>query len=89
MDTPRWIIIAIAVVTVIALAVYRYGREIALNVKGWGVQAKLQAKGEEHAAKAREESRNVSIGKDARRNLIVTGDGTAAATTGAGRNVST
>ena len=46
MDTTLWIIVAVVVVIVTALLVYRYGREIGLNFKGWGVQAKLQAKGE-------------------------------------------
>jgi hypothetical protein len=92
MDTTLWIIVAVVVVIVTALLVYRYGQEIGLNFKGWGVQAKLRAKGEAHAAKAPAVSRNVSIGGDATGNQIVTGDSTTAGkkptATGAGRNVS-
>jgi len=88
MDTTLWIVAA--AVIVIALVAYRYRREIGLSFKGWGVQAKLQAKGEAQAAKAQGGSRNVSIGGDAADNRIVTGDSTAGkkTTTGAGRNVS-
>jgi hypothetical protein len=88
MDTTLWIIVA--AVIVIALVVYGYRREIGLNFKGWGVQAKLRAKGAE-AAKAPAGSRNVSIGGDAADNLIMTGDGAAGkkpAAGGPGRNVS-
>jgi hypothetical protein len=91
MDMTLWIIVAVVVVIVSALLVYRYGQEIGLNFKGWGVQAKLQAKGEAHAAKAPAGSRNVLIGGDATDNLIVTGDGVAGrkpTATGAGRSVS-
>ena len=91
MDTTLWIIVAVAVVIVTALLVYRYGQEIGLNFKGWGVQAKLRAKGEAHAAKTPAGSRNVSIGGDATDNQIVTGDSAAGkkpTSTGAGRNVS-
>jgi hypothetical protein len=35
MDTNQWIIVA--VVIVIALVVYRYRREIGLNLKGLGI----------------------------------------------------
>src|SRR5215470_15855066 len=89
MDPTLWIIVA--VVIVIALVAYGYRREIALSFKGWGVQAKLRAKGEAQAAKAPMGSRNVSIGGDAADNLIMTGDGAAGkkpAATAAGRNVS-
>jgi len=89
MDTTPWIIVA--VVIVIALVTYGYRREIGLSFKGWGVQAKLRAKGEAQAAKAPTGSRNVSIGGDAADNLITTGDGAAGKTTAAtaaGRNVS-
>jgi len=91
MDMTLWIIVAVVIVIVTALLVYRYGQEIGLNFKGWGVQAKLRAKGEAHAAKAPAGSRNVSIGGDATDNLVVTGDGTAGkkpTATGAGHNVS-
>jgi len=87
MDTTLWIIVA--VVIVITLVVYVYRREIGLSFKGWGVQAKLRAKGEAQAAKAPTGSRNVSIGGDAADNLIMTGDGAAGKKpTAAGRNVS-
>jgi len=89
MDTTLWIVAA--AVIVIALVAYRYRREIGVSFKGWGVQAKLQAKGEARAAKAPAGARNVSIGGDAADNRIVTGDSTAGkkpTTTGAGRNVS-
>jgi len=85
MDTTLWIIVAV----VIAIVVYRYGQSIALSFKGWGVQAKLRAKGEAQAAKAPTGSRNVSIGGDAADNLIMTGDGAAGKKpTAPGRNVS-
>jgi hypothetical protein len=87
MDTTLWIIVA--AVIVIALVTYRYGQNIGLSFKGWGVQAKLRAKGEAQAAKARAGSRNVSIGGDAADNLIMTGDGAAGKKpAAAGRNVS-
>jgi flagellar biosynthesis/type III secretory pathway M-ring protein FliF/YscJ len=92
MDTTTlWIIIAVAAVVVVALVVYRYGREIALNFKGWGVQAELQAKGDAQGARVPGGSRNVSIGRDATENQIVTGDRATAkkpTAAGAGRNVS-
>jgi hypothetical protein len=90
MDIRLGIIVTVAVVIIIALVVYGYRREIGLSFKGWGLQAKLQAKGEAHAAKAPAGSRNVSIGGDATNSRIVTGDGTAGkpAAAGAGRNVS-
>jgi hypothetical protein len=88
MDTTLWIIVA--VVIVIALVAYRYRREIGLKFKGWGVEAALNAKGDAPTAKAQPGARNVSIGGDAKRNRITTGDATGAAkpTTAAGRNVS-
>jgi hypothetical protein len=92
MDTTTLgIIVAVTGVIIIALVVYRYGRGFALKLKGWGVQAELQAEGEEHIAKAPASSRNVSIGGDATHNLVVTGDSIAGkrpTMTGAGRNVS-
>jgi hypothetical protein len=88
MDTTLWILVA--VVIVITLVAYRYRREIGLSFKGWGIQARLQAKGEAQAANAPAGSRNVSIGGDAVLNQIVTGDGTSGkkSTTAAGRNAS-
>ena len=73
MDAPLWM--TVAVVIVIALVVYRYGRKIDLSFKGWGVQARPQAKGEAEAARAPAGSRNVSISGNAANNQIVTGDG--------------
>jgi hypothetical protein len=88
MDTTLWIIVA--VVIVIALVVYRYGREIGLKFKGWGVETALSAKGDAAAAKGPPGGRNVSIGGDAKRNRIMTGDGAPATKPAAagGRNVS-
>lgn len=85
-DTTIWIITAAAV---IVLVIFFYRGGIGLSFKGWGVQGSLQAKATE-AAKAPPGSRNVSIGRDATGNLIVTGDGAAGnkAAAGAGRNVS-
>jgi hypothetical protein len=82
MDTTPWIIVA--VVIVIALVVYRYRQEIGLKFKGWGVEAALNAKGDAPPAQGQPGARNVSIGGDAKRNRITTGDVTAAP----GRNVS-
>jgi hypothetical protein len=73
MDTTLWI--TVAVVIVIALVVYRYGREIGLKFKGWGVETALSAKGDAEAAKGPPGGRNVSIGGNAEGNTIVTGDG--------------
>jgi hypothetical protein len=87
MDTTLWIIVA--AVIGIALVTYGYRREIGLSFKGWGVQAKLRAKGEAQTAKAPTGSRNVSIGGNAADNLIMTGDGAGGKKpTAAGRNVS-
>ena len=73
MDTTLWIIVAAEIV--IALVVYRYGREIGLKFRGWGVDAALSAKGDAEAAKGPLGGRNVSIGGRAEGNTIVTGDG--------------
>lgn len=72
MDTTLWI--TVAVVIVIALVVYRYRREIGLDLKGWGVQAKLRAKDHEEKASTDPPERSVRIGRDAKDNRIVTGD---------------
>src|SRR5260370_12767691 len=75
MDTTLWIIVTIAivivVVIVVAIVAYCFRGEIRLKVKGWGVQAALQAKG---GTKAPQGSRNVSIGGNATDARIVTGD---------------
>jgi len=88
MEAALWIIAA--VVVVIALVVFYYRQEIGLSFKGWGVQAKLQAKGEVQAAQAPAGSCTVSIGGDATDNRIITGDLIAGqkSTTSSGRNVS-
>jgi hypothetical protein len=90
MDTTQSITVAIVVVIVIALVVHRYRREIGLSFRGFGLQAKLNAKGGTEGPKDPPGGRNVLIGGDANRNRIITGDSTAekkpAAT--AGRNVS-
>jgi hypothetical protein len=88
MDATPWIIAA--AVIVIALVVYRYRREIDLRFKGWGVETALNAKGDALHANGPPGARNVSIGGDAKRNLINTGDvaGAAKPTAAAGRNVS-
>ncbi len=91
MDTTLWIIVTIAivivVVIVVAIVAYCFRGEIRLKVKGWGVQAALQAKG---GTKAPQGSRNVSIGGNATDARIVTGDDAPGKkpTAGAGRNVS-
>jgi hypothetical protein len=74
MDTTLWIIVA--AVTVIALVVARYRREIGLDLKGWGVEAKLRAKDHEEKASTDPPERGVRIGRDAKDNRIVTGDAT-------------
>jgi hypothetical protein len=88
MDTTYWIIVA--VVAVLVLVIYSYRREIGLDFKGWGFQAKLRAKGAAESANPPPGSRNVSIGGDATDNQIVTGDSTTSkkAAVSAGRNVS-
>jgi ABC-type uncharacterized transport system permease subunit len=88
MDTSLSIIIAVAIVVAIALVlvVYRYRGEIGLSFKGFGFQARLGAKG---GTTEPSSARNVTIGRDASDNRIVTGDGTAAKNASAGgRNVS-
>ncbi len=72
MDTTLWIIAA--VVIVIAVVIYRYRQEIGLDLKGWGVEAKLRAKDQEEKASTDPPERGVRIGKDAKDNQIVTGD---------------
>src|SRR5215831_19213916 len=88
MDLALWIVVA--VVVVIAIVAYRYPQAIGLDFKGWGAQAKLQARGKAEAAKTQLGSRNVSIGGEATDNRIVTGDAATGKkpTTPAGRNVS-
>ena len=76
MDTTLWIVAAVVIVIVIALVVYRYRREIGLDLKGWGVQAKLRAKDHEEKASTDPPERGVRIGRDAKDNRIVTGDAT-------------
>jgi hypothetical protein len=70
MDTTLWIIAAV----VIALAVYRYRREIVLRLKGFGVDAEVRAKDHEKKAATGPPERGVRIGGNARDNRIVTGD---------------
>jgi len=64
----------VAVVIVITLVVYRYRREIGLDLKGWGVEAKLRAKDQEVKASTDPLERGVRIGGGAEDNRIVTGD---------------
>ncbi len=73
MDTTLWIIAAAVLVAVLALLAYRYRQELGLRLKGFGVEAEVNAKGAP-PAKAPPGGRNVSIGGDATRNRIVTGD---------------
>jgi hypothetical protein len=70
MDTTQSIIAGIVVVAVIALVVYGFRQRIGLSFKGWGIQARLNAKGDANPTGGR----NVSIGGDAVGNQIVTGD---------------
>lgn len=65
-------------------------REIGLKFKGWDVETALSAKGEAEAAKDPPGGRNVSIGGDATRVRIMTGDAAPATKPAAaqGRNVS-
>jgi hypothetical protein len=90
MDTTQLIIGAVAVVIVIALIVYGFRREIGLSLRGFGFQAKLNAKGGTEVPKDVPAGRNVSIGGDATNNQIITGDGARGKPPAAtrGRNVS-
>ena len=77
MSTTQFIIGAVTVVIVIALVICSYRRQIVLSFKGWGIQAKLDAKGGSDAPNQTLGGRNVSIGGDAKDNQITTGDSTA------------
>jgi hypothetical protein len=74
MDSMYWITVAVAVL--IVLVIYRYGQEIGLKFKGWGVEAGVSAKGSAGGVKKADPAygRKVVIHGDANRNKIRTGD---------------